>query len=89
MTHILMVSCLLTPLEIAFSKGSRSARSTQAIVDYYFDLLFFIDILVIFNSAFFNEEFVVISDRKIIAVTYLKSWFSIDIISSIPFGLLN
>lgn len=89
MTLILMVSCLLTPLEIAFSRGSQDALSTQAIVDYSFDLLFFIDVLVIFNSAFLNDEFVVIDDRKEISTTYLKGWFTVDIVSSIPFGLFN
>ena len=79
----------MTPLEIAFSKGSESAFKFQAIVDYSFDLLFFIDVLVIFNSGFLNDEFVVIDDRKVIAKTYIKGWFSVDVISSIPFGLLN
>ena len=89
MTLILMVSCLLTPLEIAFSRGTSDALSTQAIVDYSFDSLFFIDVLVIFNSAYLNEEFVVIDNRKQISETYLKGWFTVDIVSSIPFGLLN
>jgi hypothetical protein len=89
MTLILMVSCLLTPLEIAFSKGSQDALSTQAIVDYSFDFLFFIDVLVIFNSAVLNEEFVIIDNRNEISKSYLKGWFSVDIISSVPFGLFN
>ena len=45
--------------------------------------------LVIFNSAFLNEEFVVIDNRKKITETYLKGWFTVDIVSSIPFGLFN
>ena len=64
MTIILFISCLLTPLEIAFSRGTSDAYSTHAIIDYMFDLLFFIDVLVIFNSAYLNDEFVIIDNRK-------------------------
>jgi hypothetical protein len=29
-----------------------------------------------------------VDDRKIIAITYLKGWFTIDLIACIPFNLL-
>jgi len=45
--------------------------------------------LVIFNSAYLNDEFVVIDDRKEISKTYLKGWFTVDVVSSVPFGLIN
>ena len=58
------------------------------IVNYIVDLLFFVDIIVIFNSAFNNDDFEVVEDRKRIAVHYLTGWFLIDALSIIPFDFI-
>jgi len=46
--------------------------------------MFFIDILVIFNCAFYDEEFLIVQNRKIIAKEYFKSWFTVDLLAIIP-----
>lgn len=46
-----------------------------------------IDILIIFNSATYNDDFDVVSDRATITENYLKGWFLIDLVSIIPFDL--
>lgn len=54
------------------------------------DFLFFIDVVLTFNTAILNDVTWTLEDnRKIIAITYLKSWFIIDVLSCFPFGLLN
>jgi len=50
--------------------------------------LFFCDILIIFNTAYFDENFKVVDDRKVIAYKYLTGWFFIDIMSILPFDLI-
>jgi len=57
-------------------------------LNYSIDFLFFIDILVNFNSAFLDPAFVMVDDRKKIAAQYLKNWFFIDLIAIIPFDLI-
>ena len=52
------------------------------------DLLFFLDIIVIFNTAFYAEDFKVIDDRKTISIDYIRSWLFIDVISIIPFDYI-
>ena len=52
------------------------------------DLIFFTDVIVIFNTAFEDEDYRIIDDRKTIAISYLKNWFFIDIIAIIPFDLI-
>lgn len=51
------------------------------------DIIFFIDMLVTFNSAVFDKYFNIIEDRKQIAKRYLKSWFFVDLVSIIPFEI--
>ncbi|KAM3133635.1 hypothetical protein pb186bvf_014322 [Paramecium bursaria] len=51
------------------------------------DSLFMLDILISFNTTFYDKG-VVIHDRKKIALNYLSSWFILDILSSFPYDLV-
>lgn len=59
------------------------------IVDRIIDITFIIDIFVSFRTTFLDihtgEEIV---DWKIIGIRYLKSRFSIDALSTVPFDLI-
>ena len=44
-----------------------------------------IDILVIFNSAIYDDDFKLIQSYRDIAVLYVKSWFVIDFLAVVPF----
>jgi hypothetical protein len=49
--------------------------------------MFLIDICQIFNTSYFDENFNLVQDRKVIAKTYIGSWFLIDVIAIIPFDI--
>ena len=64
-------------------------RAALDIVNNTIDLLFFIDILVIFFSAFYDDEqFRMVEDYSEIAINYLTGWFLIDTVSILPFDLI-
>ena len=72
MTLVLIITCIQTPLNIAFEDVSDTSRDTFSIyLDYIIDFLFFLDIIVIFNSAYYDEEVELIDDRKEIAKFYI------------------
>lgn len=48
------------------------------------DSLFMIDVFLNFNTGFYEAN-TIITDRKEIAKDYVKFWFWIDLISSIPY----
>lgn len=56
---------------------------------FYFELAidvsFMFDILLNFRTAYFNEERIMVYNSRIIAIRYLKGWFTLDLLSSIPF----
>lgn len=63
-------------------------RSEEAI-DLLITVLFAIDILLTFNTAFLNiktEKYVF--DRKAIAVEYCKFWFWVDMAATVPFDTI-
>jgi hypothetical protein len=49
------------------------------------DICFFVDIFINFCSAYYDKDFNLVDDRKVIAKSYLYSWFFVDFISIIPF----
>lgn len=52
-----------------------------------FDAIFFIDILVNFNTGYRDHDVVVV-DRTLIVHNYLFGWFIIDLVATIPFQLI-
>jgi hypothetical protein len=61
-TLVLLTTCVLTPLNIAFSLDA--SNPDIKIVDIVIDLLFLIDIITIFNTAFYTDDYECIDDRK-------------------------
>ena len=57
------------------------------IINYVIDSLFLIDIIVIFNTAYLDEDLVLIEDRNEISCNYLRGWFFIDLLAIIPFDV--
>ena len=57
------------------------------VINYVVDCFFLIDIFIIFNSAAYDDDFEVISDRCTLTTNYLQGWFMIDVVAIIPFDL--
>ena len=53
------------------------------------DVIFFIDIVLNFHTTFVGPGGEVVSDPKIIRMNYLKSWFVIDLLSCLPYDIVN
>lgn len=85
MTFILLITCVLTPYNIAFVPNE---DITSWIVSCAIDVLFAIDMLVIFNSVYFDENMGLVTNRKQIGKNYLTGWFAIDLLAIIPFDVL-
>lgn len=81
-TFILIMTCIVTPIRIAFYE---SDDLKWTVINYTIDGLFFIDIIVSFSSAFYDEDFKIIDNRCIIAKEYFRGWFLIDLLSIFPF----
>ena len=77
---ILIYSCFITPLILAFNLNSNGINFSNLLID----LLFFLDMFVIFNTALTTEDFETIDEHKQIAIHYLKGWFWIDLIAILP-----
>jgi hypothetical protein len=54
------------------------------IINLIVDTLFLIDVLVSFNTAYLDKNAILVDDRRAIACNYMKSWFLLDVSTSIP-----
>lgn len=63
-TVVLLYTCMATPYRIAFVKDGAFGWVFQA---WFVDAMFLIDIFINFNTAYQDEDFVTVDDRKSIA----------------------
>jgi hypothetical protein len=87
-TLILLISCILTPYRIAFTRGEDQESLQWQVISYGIDTFFLIDILVIMNSAFYDDEFQIVEDRVVIIKSYLQTWFLVDLLAILPFDII-
>ena len=79
----------LIPLDIAMNIETFDVQEPLFWISRILDCLFIIDLVLTFFTALDPGHSVeLILDKNVIAERYLKSWFLIDMISSIPFDVL-
>lgn len=81
----LLVMCMTTPIYIAFHDSDNTYFNTWNMVNLIQDFIFGIDIIIHFMTSYYNEDFKLIDDRKIIANKYLSGWFVPDTLAIFPF----
>lgn len=63
MTIVLIISCMTTPLVLAFTpKSGSTGELNWLIINSVIDILFFVDICVTFNTATYDGYFQIIED---------------------------
>jgi hypothetical protein len=92
-TIVLLFTCIILPIRIAFVKPLEEVHDMGTIhiwlvINTTLDLFFFIDMIIVFNSAYYDKYLKIVDDKCIIAKKYLSGWFSIDLISIIPFDII-
>ena len=84
-TLILIFSCVVTPIKISLEDLFAPGWDEVLLA---IDVLFLIDIIFIFNSAYYDEDFKIHENYKEIGTEYVKSWFLIDVLAIVPFDKL-
>ena len=80
---LVLYNAIFIPVAIAFP----DFEGESGWVGYFIDSLFIIDIFLSFRTAYIQENGIVNWNAKEIRKNYLKLWFTIDLIASIPLEL--
>jgi CRP-like cAMP-binding protein len=87
MTLVMIYVAIMSPYRLAFMEDVFFDGLTTT--DLTLNGLFIADMLINFNSAYTKSDGSIEDRRWYIARNYLASWFLIDLISSIPFNLIE
>mmetsp|Transcript_33730 Transcript_33730/g.32766 ORF Transcript_33730/g.32766 Transcript_33730/m.32766 type:complete len:154 (+) Transcript_33730:166-627(+) len=81
-----IIICYLLPVEVAFEPPF-AAETWYTTLDLVVNIVFGLDIVVNFNTSFYDPDGNEVFERKKIAINYMtKINFWIDIISTVPLG---
>jgi hypothetical protein len=84
---LLVYTAIFVPYNVAFVDSDDKSAVNEAI-STTIDILFTIDIFINFLSGFEDPlDQKVVTDLRVIAVTYIKSWFIPDVLACLPFQL--
>ena len=84
---LILFAVVVVAVELPTRLALRYTFPGEAIIDGAVTALFCVDILAQFNTAIVAAGRRV-TDRKEIARRYLRTWFAVDALSAIPFGLI-
>ena len=87
---LIIILCLILciiyiPLKISFQKNKcMSLNIFDKIVFNFIDIIYIIDLVIGFYRGFYNSDFKLISNIKIIMKNYLSTYFFYDLLSALP-----
>eukprot|EP00347_Sterkiella_histriomuscorum_P023005 403336321 len=85
---LLTATCCLTPYNLAFQSEDEDETLKWTIIESVIDFFFFFDTIFNFFTSYYDDEYSLIDDRKVIVKGYLSGWFTLDLLSIIPFDQL-
>ena len=84
----LLYTAIRVPFTIAFDIDEFAPSELGwFIANRVVDVIFICDMLITFQTAI-QDGTLLITDRKIVAIHYIKTWFLIDLLSSVPFDVI-
>lgn len=82
-------TAVAVPFNVAFTDRDSDDYITMVVIDGIVDIVFFVDVILNFHTTFVGPGGEVVSDPKIIRMSYLKTWFIIDLLSCLPYDVIN
>jgi hypothetical protein len=85
LVFLLLYTAFVTPLRVTFLDDD---TPQWLAVDYTINAMFFIDIIVTFLSAYYDETNELVVSKWKIAKNYMCPWLPLDILSIFPFEFI-
>uniref|UniRef100_A0A8C5D1K1 Potassium voltage-gated channel, subfamily H (eag-related), member 1b n=1 Tax=Gouania willdenowi TaxID=441366 RepID=A0A8C5D1K1_GOUWI len=80
-------TAIMVPYNVSFK--TKQNNVTWLVVDSIVDVIFLVDIVLNFHTTFVGPAGEVLSDPKLIRMNYVKTWFVIDLLSCLPYDVIN
>ncbi|KAL2098629.1 hypothetical protein ACEWY4_005109 [Coilia grayii] len=88
---VILILTFYTAIMVPYNVSFRTRHSSVAwlVLDSIVDVIFLVDIVLNFHTTFVGPAGEVISDAALIRMNYLKTWFVIDLLSCLPYDIIN
>lgn len=86
---IVLILTLYTAVVAPFVVSFGYSSNELVIFNIFVDTFFIVDVVLNFKTTYCGKEGEIIFNSKMICINYLKSWFFIDFIAALPYGVLN
>nr|XP_057912871.1 potassium voltage-gated channel subfamily H member 5-like [Doryrhamphus excisus] len=80
-------TAIMVPYNVSFR--TRQSNLVWLVLDSIVDVIFLVDIVLNFHTTFVGPAGEVISDARLIRMNYVKTWFVIDLLSCLPYDIIN
>uniref|UniRef100_UPI0035902E01 potassium voltage-gated channel subfamily H member 1-like isoform X1 n=2 Tax=Myxine glutinosa TaxID=7769 RepID=UPI0035902E01 len=80
-------TAIMVPYNVSFK--TKQNNVVWLVMDSVVDVIFLVDIVLNFHTTFVGPAGEVISDPRLIRMNYLKTWFVIDLLSCLPYDIIN
>jgi ABC-type multidrug transport system fused ATPase/permease subunit len=77
------------PIELCFGGVLGPKHVAHVAIDFLVDALFLCDIGVNFRTVYYNSEQELVLEWSKIRSRYLKSWFPLDVVASLPYDVIT
>lgn len=74
------------PYSLVFDEGDKF--DIKELIEYIINFLFVVDLVLMFFSAYYDDNGVIVYSYKTIAMSYLKGFLLIDLVTCFPFNLV-
>lgn len=78
-----IINCFSIPLQVSFDPKEMN-HIIYKIISYCIDILFCLDMIVNFRTAFVNDYGLEVTKTREIALNYLSFYFWMDLIATVP-----
>ncbi|XP_056150853.1 LOW QUALITY PROTEIN: potassium voltage-gated channel subfamily H member 5-like [Lampris incognitus] len=88
---VILILTFYTAIMVPYNVSFKTKQNNLAwlVLDSVVDVIFLIDIVLNFHTTFVGPAGEVISDAKLIRMNYMKTWFVIDLLSCLPYDIIN
>ncbi|XP_062857413.1 potassium voltage-gated channel subfamily H member 5a isoform X2 [Trichomycterus rosablanca] len=88
---VILILTFYTAIMVPYNVSFKTKQNNLAwlVVDSVVDVIFLVDIVLNFHTTFVGPGGEVISDPKLIRMNYMKTWFVIDLLSCLPYDIIN
>ncbi|XP_067097897.1 potassium voltage-gated channel subfamily H member 5-like [Osmerus mordax] len=88
---VILILTFYTAIMVPYNVSFKTKQNNLAwlVLDSVVDVIFLVDIVLNFHTTFVGPGGEVISDPKLIRMNYMKTWFVIDLLSCLPYDIIN